>query len=300
MKRHHHFVPRFMLKKMCYEGHLYVYDKVRRQIYKGDPNGAGFEDSLYKIIDDRYNSDYIEDGLSKIESVAAPIISKIEQEKALPEGEEFEKLMLFLACMSSRNPAVISSSRDFLEDVVRKTAILVVENKHEEMLEEHPELRDMKYTKEELIQLISDPNRIKIEIFNTILMEIMFKEINTLAQILIKRPWYIGYISDNSTAKYITSDQPMLLYWNQPGCEHYSPGFALGATTVCFVVNPKLAIISEMDVNLTSPIRMKHYYVREINKMHFHLSERFVYSQDEVFYYNSERNEKTSNILDDI
>jgi hypothetical protein len=149
-------------------------------------------------------------------------------------------------------------------------------------------------TKAEMIELVRDPEQMKISILNDMLMSFVLQSIDTIYSIIRERNWYIGYIAKNKEVNLVTSDQPVLLYWNKPGFGPYSPGFALESTTLTFSICPKIAIMSEIETRTSSSISLRHDFIREINKMHVLLSNRYIYSKTEEFFYNSKQLEKVS------
>lgn len=291
-KRRNHFVPQFLLREFCESNRVFVFDKTKRKRYIATPQSSGFQEYLYTLYSEEFDSNLMEDIFARIESNAAPVIKHIVDSLTLPNDSRFNDLLLFVACMSARNPDVIGSYNDFVKEILRKTSLMITENKYDDFVNANPKTKFP--SKEEMIAILHDPDQVEFTILNDMLMAFVAQSISILCDLLSRRNWYVGYVSLNKESELITSDFPVLLYWNKPGLSAYPPGFGLVSTTLAFVINPRVVLLAEFNQKLSKPISLKHFIIRDINRLHVKMANRFIYSKKPEFFFNSDTQDKVS------
>jgi hypothetical protein len=102
--RKHHYVPKFYLQGFSDTGKLQVFDRYHRRYQSKSPGGVAFERDYY-TIDTLAEQDtaIIEEGYGKVETAAAPLISRLQQPCTL-NAVERENLALFVAMQQARVP----------------------------------------------------------------------------------------------------------------------------------------------------------------------------------------------------
>ncbi len=118
-----HFVPRFYLNNFCdSDGYIWTHDSRRGEVRRTTPENTGFETNIYSPeVEDGKRFDEIEEVLAKIESAAAPLMTRLLKQEML-DADEKATMSYFLASMHVRSPAQIRQFATLAGDMVNWVA----------------------------------------------------------------------------------------------------------------------------------------------------------------------------------
>src|ERR1039457_2841469 len=125
--RAHHLVPRCWLAGFTdsgeNDGQLWVTDLKRQNQWPSSPGKVGRVKDFYRVSDPTLDPVVVEDALSKIETIVAPILKTIDRERRSPCGDELEELLHFMAIQWVRLPAFSVLALDILERINRENMV---------------------------------------------------------------------------------------------------------------------------------------------------------------------------------
>lgn len=84
-------------------------------------------------------------------------------------------------------------------------------------------------------------------------------------------------VTPNKSNRFVTSDSPVLLYFNRRPPLGWSPGFGLNHTVVFFAISPTVAIWSDTVSWIDDTIYMKNHMIRHMNWLTAIQRDRFVF-----------------------
>jgi len=287
MKRRHHYVSRFLLNKFSDANNkIYMFDKKEHTIKNISTADAAVKKDYYRVKIEGFPEDVYENAYSEIEGPVSLIIKNICETKKFPiKDQEINYLFLFIAFLASRIPTARDNANNFIEEVIRKSGQRIIENSYTEMKEEllwkNPS-RNL-ISKEDLKKLLADKNRVSIQIANEMQMNTVSIITDSIFKSLFQRNWYIAYVSDNMSNRFITSDSPVLLYFKEKMPSVYSPGFLVPNTVLSIALDPQTLLCSEMEETPTFPVRVNNFIIRENNYLTMHLCGRYVFSHNDNF-----------------
>lgn len=120
----HHLVPRCWLAGFTdsgeNDGQLWVTDLKRQNQWPGNPGKVGRVRDFYRVSDPMLDPAVVEDALSKMEAVVAPILKTIDRERRSPREDELEELLHFMAIQWVRLPAFRVLALNVLERINRE------------------------------------------------------------------------------------------------------------------------------------------------------------------------------------
>jgi len=189
--------------------------------------------------------DAIEISLSEIESAASKVLCDIEKNKKIPgDLEDRRTLFYFVAMQAVRIPLQRNNVNSMLQELFRMMSLQVVSHQYEkirkQIVEAEPDSADL--TKEELIRLMANPESVGINVAPELGLLLMKDMADGIYEILLQRTWSVAVVTLNKSNRFVTSDNPVLLYFNQKPPPELSPGFGLSHTVVFFAVSPTIAI----------------------------------------------------------
>jgi hypothetical protein len=128
--KRHHFLPEFYLHGFTRAGYLSIYDRVKNEFRRQSPRNTAVIGHYYTTTNQSGEREYgIEEFLSRIESKAKPVITKLEAGGTITPEERLN-LAYFIATLLSRTPKFereAESITDSFHKIVAKEMIPTVE-----------------------------------------------------------------------------------------------------------------------------------------------------------------------------
>src|SRR5262249_1306032 len=123
VKRAHHYVPQFWMRGFAdTKGEIHAWDGGRVRRAKADKIMQ--VEWLYTVFDHAWNpSDAVEDGLGKLERIAAQLFVKLAKTGAIITSDDRRVLCEFLALQACRHPDVMKRGRRALKDLIALIAL---------------------------------------------------------------------------------------------------------------------------------------------------------------------------------
>lgn len=281
MRRRHHYIPRFHLNRFANDGRTYVFDRQSGKTRHAGVGDVAIQKDLYRIDVPDMGRDALEIALSEIESAASHVLRDVEKNQQMPAREEdLRTLFYFVAMQAVRIPQQRNNVDAALQDIFRMMSVQVAEHRYDEIREgiAHTNPGHADLSKEELMRLIADPNSVGIKVAPELELMLMKDMAEGIYEILLQRPWNVAVVTPNKSNRFVTSDSPVLLYFNRKPPQGWSPGFGLSHTVVFFAVSPTVAIWSDTDARVDDKIYMKNHMIRHMNWLTAMQCDRFVYS----------------------
>ena len=266
-------------------GKLYVLDLTSGKQWQAAPGNAACERDFYVLEFEGDEAVALETLFSEIEGRAAPVISQIIQSGSVPGGEEYKHLIDFLGVMALRVPGVLNMLDDFHERVLKKINWQMTATKErwdvivQKLKGEGHEIPDIPW---EQMRAFAQSDDYTITLNQNYRMINILEGIQIVLPLLAARNWTVVR-TDDSAPRFITSDRPLILCWNDPSDKGWmSPGFGLRGTNVSIPLNPHCALIGVFDDASFKPW-FDTDHVGTFNMWIGLQAERFVYSADKDF-----------------
>jgi hypothetical protein len=256
--RRHHYISQFYLKGFGKSGlknpPITVINLHDKKYFTTTSNNLASIRDFNRINVPDLKADAIESALSDFEYKAAGAIREIHKTKKF-EGESRALVLQLIAMFHSRNPAQRENTRDFMSRIFQ-TSSNILQRHDAEFKNKTEELASTlgadtsKMTTAELNQFIFE--KTKLELSNEYHLHTEFIFIESIFNALNHRRWTLVQSSEQ-TGPIITSDNPVILTWNNPesvpALYRHSPGHAMPNTTVYFSLSQHLALIGTFDNN---------------------------------------------------
>lgn len=256
--RKHHYISQFYLKGFGKSGsknpQITTINLRDKKYFTTTSNNLASIRDFNRINVPDLKADSVETALSEFEYKAADAIREIHKTKTF-EGENRALVLQLIAMFHSRNPAQRENTRDFMGRVF-KTSSSILQRHDAEFRNKTEELASIlgadtgKMTTEELNQFIFE--KTKLELSNEYHLHTESIFIESIFNALNHRKWTLVQSSEQ-TGPIITSDNPVILTWNNPDSVpafyRHSPGHAMPNTTVYFSLSQHLALIGTFDNN---------------------------------------------------
>lgn len=292
-KKQHH-TPRFYLDGFSFKENnnslIWVCDLETQKWFKATPESIGYIRGFYDI-DLKNSVDLVENFFAVVETKVAPILRKIIKDQALPNQQDRAEFLHYLTLQWLRGPNIrnmMSNSIDLLGRVLaeramdnRKKVEEVLKNAKEGKYGDIPpdKIESMSY--EDLVAFVNE-GRFDVVPSQDFMVASLLQLANELYPHFWYRSWSI-YSSRNKNYNFITSDNPVNLYWKDEkrndGNLINSPGFGLHGTEVSFALSPNIAIIGEFDASETLNVA-NNSLIRKLNNRVLRGSFRQIYSLD--------------------
>lgn len=194
--------------------------------------------------------------------------------------EDLRTLFYFMAMQAVRIPQQRNNVDATLQDLFRMMTLQVAAHRYDEIRQQiaRTDAGHADLPKDELIRLIADPDSVGIKVAPELELLLMKDMADGIYKILLQRQWNVAVITPNKTNRFVTSDSPLLLYFNRKPPPGWSPGCGLNHTVVFFAVSPTVAIWSDTDTPSDYTIYVKNHMIRHINWLTAILCDRFVFS----------------------
>src|SRR5262249_10981087 len=127
------FVPAFYLGGFTADGRretlLWVFDRKSGGRFRAKPDETGYQRDYNRVDLENVDPNAVEDLFAAIESSASIVLRRIMLSCALPEGEDFDVLMMFLAASLVRNPRIREAFAHAHEAIARRRLKISVASK---------------------------------------------------------------------------------------------------------------------------------------------------------------------------
>ena len=257
MPRRHHFVPEFYLARFtrsgCKDDVLWVINLQSAERYSARPKRIATQKGYYELDIPEEDPELLEKELARLEGLFRSILQRIESERCLPTGEDFNTILNFVAYMAARVPTQREVIEDQYDQVGRMQLRLALQSEgrfeslKKEMLESGNDIvQDARY--EEIREFVFDDDRYTIEVDQNTLIKHMLMNADIILPLLAKRSWSL-LVATPDAGDLICSDCPVSLVWSSdmPDQSFWSPGWAMPSTEVTMPLSRRMAIIGRFD-----------------------------------------------------
>ena len=312
----HHYVPRFYLtgftNESKEESKLYVFDTEKMDLRTSTPINEGFENHLYRL-DTRPTDEgdildvfEIEKGFGNFEDVVSPILKKVRDTFELPEGEDLDILINFIALQSVRTPYHINNFDKPIQDISKMSMKMMLSTKERwesvvnRVKKEKPDFNP-KLGYESMKKFV-DKGNYDVIVARNYKLSMMLSSIDIMISLLGQRQWSL-WIASDLMSHFICSDDPVTITWTNglsaAGLQKV-PGFGMNNTNVIMPISKNIAIIGKFEIN-TGAICSAHA-VANINTRTMMFAKRYLYSNMESFIYinKNQQLDNSSNFLKEL
>jgi len=210
--------------------------------------------------------------------------------------EDRRTLLYFMALQAVRIPLQQKNVDSTLQELFRMMSMQVVSHRYEEIrkqvVEADPDTTEL--SKDDLIRWIADPDSMGITVVPELELLLMKDMADGIYEILLERPWYVAVITQNKSNRFVTSDNPVLLYFDKKPPHGWSPGFGLNHTVVFFAVSPTVSIWSDTNQPVADTVYVKNRMIRHMNWLTAMQCDRFVFSGQENVVVEDRQHQKSS------
>lgn len=271
--RRHHFVPQFYLAGFTLDGTangaLHVLDKEQLKRWRSTPQGTAHKRDFH-AIDAGPGGDpmYFEKGLSKLEGHWSTVLREVVETEAIPDGDPFDDLMMFIAFQGVRVTGVRDILSSFINDVSKQQIRMTLATAEgragfRQVLEQDGgELTD-----DEFEQLVEFGRReeFDVDFEQTWHVQQIVRSALGLAPLLSQRKWCLWVCEDDSP-DLICSDRPVAATWAVPMPGLMRPAFGTPNTIVSVPLNRRMAMVSMIEEKLPEQ-RLDRAGVAAVNSM---------------------------------
>lgn len=291
--RRHHFISKFQLTSFTPTGsrhdRLWVTDQKSGKRWQSLIDNIAFEKDLYRIEvgeKEGLEPDILESKIfSDIETNVSRIIKTIETTLQLPDGEDFFKLIDFIALLFCKNPTHRKLTSKPLEDL-NKMILKEITSSRERWESIQARMRKDGYTIDEDYEGFKEfveSDNYTIQISQNYLIQLMLYSYKVLTPTLLRRKWSLAIAPDESGG-FICSDNPVSLVWTKPIPDFWSPGFGMTNTELTVPLTRNFALVSRFEGQSEQGFATLKT-IASINSRTGMYSDRFVYSAWENFLW---------------
>jgi hypothetical protein len=260
--RKHHFISQFYLKGFAEKDgsknpRMSVLNLKNKKTFKATAKDIAYVKDFNLINIPGVKADVVESMLSNFESKAAKAIREVHKTNKF-EGENRLLILELMAMFTSRNPGRRENTTDFMSKVFEKSSAILL--RHDDEFRKITEDFATKLGADVSKMSVNELNhflfeKTKLKLSNEYHLHTESKFIETIFSALNHRKWTLVQSSEQ-TGPIITSDNPVILTWNNPesvpAFYRHSPGHAMQNTTVYFSLSQHLALIGTFDNNDTT------------------------------------------------
>lgn len=299
IKRKNHYVPALHLKRFTASGKdddvLWVLDLQLEKQWRASARGTGFESFLYTVKLPGYSPNYFENWLANVvEGPADRILDWIRDHKQVPEGEEFGRLMVYVAIQTVRIPALRKSISQFLDDSGKSMLRMLLGTPerwaaHVEKLRAAGKTLPKEADYDSLKKFI-DSDDFQIEATPELFVKNIIELSKAIVPYLLERTWSL-WIAKEGTGEFVCSDRPVALNSLRPLPPWTGPGHALKGTVITIPISSQMALEGRFEGE-SRVERADSKMIAVINGCTVRSAERFIYSINEDFLWSSIRAQK--------
>lgn len=291
--RNHHYLSQFYLKGFTdgrsKKSKLAVLDCAEAKSFETKPRNVGSIRDFNRVDVEGVDPNAIEKALSGLEGSVATAIKHIEESQAFC-GENRTLVLNLIASMAIRNPAMRDNMRGFRVQIAERIMDLALASEErwnrqvEQMKAAGYDVGDVSY---ESIKEFHESKRYVIEVAREFHIDMEFKVIEAVLPYLSARGWKL-LIRDTGAGAFITSDRPVVLFWNNPESipplHRHSPGYGMKDTTVYLPLSQDCALVglfNEKDAVLNADARL----IAHFNTVMLHLGGSQIYAPKLTFQF---------------
>ena len=298
LPRKHHYVPQFYLQGFTVngkkDGQLWVLDKKTGEQWQSTVKKSARQTDLYRVeMEDGGSPASLENALSKIESMLAPILLRTIEKRSLPEGQIFDLFLNMVALMALRVPAFLTFSNRIGTTLVRQLGHTLIATPEawkattDRMRAKGIELPEISY--EEMKQFVeSDDYSIDVDLGQNWLAQMLIDSSRPMLSHLSRRRWYLTVVAPDAP-DIICSDNPVSLSRTPMFPSGENVGFAMPGTLLLFPVNRRMVLVGSFEgIMLPNPAPEKT--VALINGATGRNAERYLFSPTSDFIWRDHNN----------
>ena len=287
LKKKHHYTPRFLLEFFADDSTkmFWVNDRNIGSVYINAPVNSSIIKGFYHFeMMNGQTSESVEEWLGEIESLAAPVIRRINDADVRLSADEWERLIYFMSAMKFRNPKHRENIESFHKRRIALWDAMFVANKS--LLESH--LRKLEEETETKINVSVDDlsdfikkGEYTVEVGPVESMRHITQLTQDFFCVLAEMNWGIASIK-NEDDEFILGDNPVVLVNDK-----VHPGTPIGLkmrhTEVQFPVGPKKCIIGTWEdiYGLSRPLISNTALVAGVNRGQIAHAHRQIFSRKE-------------------
>lgn len=256
--RGHHYISQCYLKgfakKPCKEAKLHVFDLRRGEWLPGaiGVKNVGKMRDFNTVDLAGVAADALETSLSQFESDVARVLRRIWEQHTLPQGEDWQILIGFMALLAVRNPLCREAQRDYVKQVLEMLTSMTLASKdrYESSIRQMREVGvglDLPHVPYEEMLRFHQEKHYDVSIKNHFFFPGEFEAVSAVQEALLERKW-LCLISDGKS-HFLSGDRPVNLRWidQDLAVGHRPPGHALLKTEVVFPVSKDVALVGTFE-----------------------------------------------------
>lgn len=249
--RKHHYVPNFYLagftKSESDNGELYVLDQAQRRQWKSTPANTARQTDYY-AINAKPGSDemVVEKLLGDIEGKCSVVIKWLIEHRKLPDGQDLDVLLNFVALMAVRVPAIRNTISNFTDEVLKALSRTMVASEHgwKQFMQANDGVEAANGVTHEEMKKFIDSDDYTIDLEQSWHVGTMLQMGSVLVPVLAERSWSV-WIANEDAPDLICSDRPVCLRWRSP--QPFPPGFGHKNTVVTIPIGKRIAIAGQFE-----------------------------------------------------
>lgn len=283
-KKRHHQIPEFYLKRFTapVTGQVWNYDKQKGQTWPASVDNTAVESHLYSVTgDDGQHHTEIEDAISLIEEIGAPLLERIINRDELL-GQERYNFASFVAIMFVRTNAFrrlyaeLHGNMKMLKDYLVASNDSVFESQMKRFQADCGEITDDQ--KQKLRTAMLDPSNYIFLVDREYTLKALEYH-DQLAPLLASMQWTI-MDAPKGDRRFITSDNPVI-QWVPP--QYHHPFYGTGGlrnkhVEVLFPLSPDQCWVGHWLQESPRRLETTAEWVKQTNRILAGSAERFLYS----------------------
>jgi hypothetical protein len=287
--RAHHYVPVFYLAGFTLSSDrqdvLWVRDRQQDKCWQSRPVNIAHQRDFYRVDIDGLDPDAVEKALAEFEGQAADLFRNIAEKRQLPEGEEFDLLLNFVALQATRVPYHRQWYEDQAAHLAKWRARVALghpslfERFLDDLRRQGEDVPDF-ITREGMVEFLEDESRYTIEIPQEASIHHMAEMAKTLLPVLDERSWSL-FVAKEDRDDFVCSDRPVILVPTRRDAPPFL-GFGMKYTEVIMPLNRQMSLVGRYDVE-AQVFEADRILVGLFNQRMLDYSERFIYSARDSF-----------------
>lgn len=249
--RKHHYVPRFYLagftKSGDENGKLYVLDQQQVKEWSVSPANAAKETDFYAVeLGPGEDPNVMEDILARLEGHFSRVIANITQQKQLPDGDEFNWFLNFVALTVARLPrtrTLFTHVTDNFSKAQLREQLSTPDGwkQFKAVLEAHGrKVSDDEY---EGFRRFAFSDNYTVNLDQTSQVQMMVHAVDPMLPLLAMRHWSLG-VADESAPDFICSDAPVSLQPMKGSDKAAQISLDSPNTLLCFPITRRLVALA--------------------------------------------------------
>lgn len=286
----HHYVPVAYLRGFTRDGSestpLWIHDLESARSRDGIPRSTAYENHFYRMEAAKDDPTFVERAFHLVEGPLPQIIDRIRATGCIPDGDDYNVLMNFIAAQYVRGPnyrATIRNMRDQFDKIVLRSFV-ANETAYRETLRRvsdsgrdvsgAPEYEAMKefVRKEEFVCALSQDEYISH----------MLEGIDKVLPYIGSRAWHLTKFEDEC-GPLICTDNPVALEWMRAHPPFLAPGVALRGTGLVVPLTRDLLLEGSLDETQNTVATGNRMNAARANVRILKQAVRFAYSANSDF-----------------